>query len=153
MGEKFSTKRKKFLILPIKSYDTDSMGRRVWFQGLTALLCAAGTPLLLIALIVYIIIFMISFILYAIIILFIRIPFKCAKYVTLRFCYRDLEAARQVRICPDINLFRSNDDEIPGVNDDPPKYDKRDQESDIFLETCFSFLIHCWPIWARECDM
>jgi len=21
------------------------------------------------------------------------------------------------------------------------------------LETCFSFLIHCWPIRARECDM
>jgi len=23
----------------------------------------------------------------------------------------------------------------------------------IVLETCFSFLIHCWPIRARECDM
>ena len=23
----------------------------------------------------------------------------------------------------------------------------------LVLETCFSFLIHCWPIRARECDI
>ena len=108
------------------------------------LFCILGTPLIILAAVVYIVTFLFALVVYLLIFIFIRLPTNTVRYLLLKFYYKDEEAAGRVRFNPfnfkDENPFPT----IPGVNDLPPKYEDRkryelvqEEENKIEFEDAF----------------
>lgn len=120
------------IIYPSTSESTTARSiKSIWMQSLIFILCLAGTPLIVLAIILYVAVFMVAIVLYILLIIFLRTPYKWSQYLLLKYVFQNSEEASVIRINP-FTIFNGGPitritGNISGVNDKPPQYDQRDK--------------------------